>query len=202
MSIHFESWKALFLIFGLTTSMFGILMFFFLADSPITAKWLSDEERHLAVERLRGNQQGLGSRVFKWYQVKETFTDIRVSASLRVKGIDREANIFPLDLSYSLLHGMSQSMTKEWIPQLIPLLGKSKYTERRYNGFLHSAHSRIWIYFRGNLASFHAWWHCSARFQRRHSIHGISTKSAIFERLFWHSMWSIRYCFDGRSCNG
>ncbi|EHK96713.1 putative Uncharacterized transporter [Glarea lozoyensis 74030] len=76
-SITFEAWKALFIIFGLTTSLFGVGMFFFLADSPITAKWLSDEERRLAVERLRGNQQGLGSRVFKWYQVKETFTDIR-----------------------------------------------------------------------------------------------------------------------------
>ena len=74
----FASWKAIFLIPGLITGVYGMFMLYFMADSPITARWLTDEEKHVAVERLRGNQQGIGSRVFKWYQIREVFTDIRV----------------------------------------------------------------------------------------------------------------------------
>lgn len=77
-SITFPAWKAMFLITGLVTTLFGALMFFFFPDSPASAKWLGEEERVIAIERLRGNQQGLGSKVFKMYQVKEAFTDPRV----------------------------------------------------------------------------------------------------------------------------
>lgn len=94
----------MFVIFGCATSVFGILMFLFLADSPINAKWLTDEERHLAVERLRGNQQGLGSKVFKWYQIRETFTDIRVSISYH-HILDSIANTCLVDIPNFLVHG-------------------------------------------------------------------------------------------------
>ncbi|KAF4537693.1 MFS general substrate transporter [Lasiodiplodia theobromae] len=75
--IHFSSWKALFLIAGIATSIYGVALFFFLPESPISAPWLSEEERHVAIERLRSNQQGVGSKVFKWYQFREAFTDVR-----------------------------------------------------------------------------------------------------------------------------
>lgn len=32
----FESWKAIFLVTGLATAVYGIFMFFFLADSPVS----------------------------------------------------------------------------------------------------------------------------------------------------------------------
>jgi predicted MFS family arabinose efflux permease len=46
-------------------------------DSDIaTARfWSDDYERDQAVERLRANQTGMGSRVFKWVQVREMFMD-------------------------------------------------------------------------------------------------------------------------------
>lgn len=77
-SITFPAWKALFIIIGLITAFYGVGMFVFLADSPVTAKWLNEDDRILAVERLRANQQGLGSKVFKWYQFREALTDPRV----------------------------------------------------------------------------------------------------------------------------
>lgn len=76
--IGIAPWKFLFIIVGVITFLYGIAMWFLLADSPITAPWLSDSEKHVAVERIRGNQQGIGSKIFKWYQVREAFTDIRV----------------------------------------------------------------------------------------------------------------------------
>ncbi|KAL5342334.1 putative MFS allantoate transporter [Aspergillus crustosus] len=73
----FAPWKAVFLVTGLATAVYGMFMYYFLPDSPITARWLSEEEKAIAIERLRGNQQGIGSKVFKWNQFREAFTDVR-----------------------------------------------------------------------------------------------------------------------------
>ncbi|KAL4875350.1 putative MFS allantoate transporter [Aspergillus karnatakaensis] len=73
----FAPWKAIFLITGLITAVYGMLMLYFMADSPVTARWLSEEEKSIAIDRLRGNQQGIGSKVFKWNQFREAFTDVR-----------------------------------------------------------------------------------------------------------------------------
>jgi ACS family allantoate permease-like MFS transporter len=55
-------------------------MYYFLAEDITKAKFFSEEDRTLAVERLRDNHQGVGNHQFKWYQFREAFTDIRVSA--------------------------------------------------------------------------------------------------------------------------
>jgi len=44
-------------------------------DSPATAWFLNEEERIMAIERLRGNNQGVGSKKFKKHQFIEAFTD-------------------------------------------------------------------------------------------------------------------------------
>ncbi|EXJ75637.1 uncharacterized protein A1O5_00144 [Cladophialophora psammophila CBS 110553] len=76
-SITFPGWKALFILSGGLTCIFGGFMFCSFAESPLTAKWLNDHDRHIAIERLRVNQQGIGSKVFKWPQFREAFTDPR-----------------------------------------------------------------------------------------------------------------------------
>jgi ACS family allantoate permease-like MFS transporter len=76
-SITFSSWKTIFLITGLLTALTGVGIFFFLPDSPLTATWLTEDDCRIVLERLRENQQGVGSRMFKWYQVREALTDIR-----------------------------------------------------------------------------------------------------------------------------
>ena len=44
-------------------------------DSPLNAWLLSKDERRLAIERIRGNQQDIGNKRLKWYQFNEAFTD-------------------------------------------------------------------------------------------------------------------------------
>ena len=72
------SWKYEFLIIGALCSAWGIIMFIFLPDSPVTAKGLSREQKRMAVQRLRGNQTGIENKHLKWYQVKEAFLDIKL----------------------------------------------------------------------------------------------------------------------------
>ncbi|KAF4308488.1 Major facilitator superfamily [Botryosphaeria dothidea] len=69
------SWKYEFLIIGALCSIWGIVMFFFLPDSPVTAPMLSQREKRLAVERLRENQTGVENKHFKAYQAVEAFKD-------------------------------------------------------------------------------------------------------------------------------
>lgn len=74
----FSSWKILSLITGLISVIYGGCMFWFMATSVVTARFFDEEERTLAVERLRDNHQGVGSNKYKKYQALEAFTDIRV----------------------------------------------------------------------------------------------------------------------------
>jgi ACS family allantoate permease-like MFS transporter len=57
------------------TVLAGILFYFIVPDSPATAWFLTREERVMAIERLRGNNQGVGNKKFKKHQFIEAFTD-------------------------------------------------------------------------------------------------------------------------------
>ena len=70
-----EPWKTVFLITGLLTMLLGVVFFFVVPDNQLNARWLNQEDRLLAVSRVRENQQGIGNKHFKWYQVKEALLD-------------------------------------------------------------------------------------------------------------------------------
>ncbi len=44
-------------------------------DSPMEARFLKYEDKLVAVERLRMNQMGIGSGVWKWDHVREAAID-------------------------------------------------------------------------------------------------------------------------------
>lgn len=70
-------WQGLFVLYGGLTFFAGVVLFFFLAASPTEAKWLSDEEKIMALERVRSNKTGTEVWKFNKKQLKEAFLDIR-----------------------------------------------------------------------------------------------------------------------------
>jgi ACS family allantoate permease-like MFS transporter len=70
-----EPWKIVFLVTGLLTACVGLLFLWIVPDNQLNCRWLSEEERVLAIERIRGNKQGVGNKHFKWYQLKEALGD-------------------------------------------------------------------------------------------------------------------------------
>jgi ACS family allantoate permease-like MFS transporter len=78
--LTFHGWRILSLVTGGITIFFALAMYYFLAEDITKAKFFSEEDRTLAVERLRDNHQGVGNHQFKWYQFREAFTDVRVNA--------------------------------------------------------------------------------------------------------------------------
>jgi ACS family allantoate permease-like MFS transporter len=70
-----EPWKIVFLATGLLTTLVGIIFLWAVPDNQMNCRWLSKEDRILAVERIRMNNQGVGNKHFKLYQVKEALLD-------------------------------------------------------------------------------------------------------------------------------
>jgi hypothetical protein len=62
---------------GLLTVVYSILILTFMPDSPMEAKFLSERNKVIAVERLRANQMGIISRQWRWDHVWETLYDLK-----------------------------------------------------------------------------------------------------------------------------
>ncbi|KAK3937031.1 putative allantoate permease [Diplogelasinospora grovesii] len=72
-----HSYQIIFLFFGIITVAFSFVMYMFMPDSPMEAKFLKDEDKLIAVERLRMNQMGVMTREWRWDHAKEAFFDIK-----------------------------------------------------------------------------------------------------------------------------
>jgi hypothetical protein len=70
-----EPWKIVFLVTGLLTTCIGVVFLWIMPDNQLNCRWLSKEDRILALERIRMNNQGVGNTHFKMYQLKEALLD-------------------------------------------------------------------------------------------------------------------------------
>ncbi|KAI2627854.1 MFS general substrate transporter [Hypoxylon sp. NC1633] len=70
-----RSYQIIFMFFGVITVAFSFVMLTFMPDSPIEAKFLSDDDKIIAVERLRMNQMGVVSREWRVDHLKEALRD-------------------------------------------------------------------------------------------------------------------------------
>lgn len=68
-------WQICFIIFGIMAALFGVLFYVALPNSPADAWFLSDREKAIHIERIRRNEQGIGSRHFEWSQCREALLD-------------------------------------------------------------------------------------------------------------------------------
>ncbi|KAH8647818.1 major facilitator superfamily transporter allantoate, partial [Xylariales sp. PMI_506] len=68
----------MFIIFGVTTVLFSISLFWLLPDSPMTAGFLTESERYIAVDRLKSNRTGIKNTTIKREHIMETLRDVRV----------------------------------------------------------------------------------------------------------------------------
>jgi len=71
------NWRGLYIFEGLLAIVLGLVLWLFLAASPTDAKWLTEEEKVIALERLRDSKQGTEIWKINWSQLKEAFIDIR-----------------------------------------------------------------------------------------------------------------------------
>jgi hypothetical protein len=76
------SWRYEFLIVGAFCAAFGIVLSFFLPNSPVTFRGFSHEEKLIMVARMRKNQTGIEQRKIRWDHIREAVTDYKSWAFL------------------------------------------------------------------------------------------------------------------------
>ncbi|KAJ9137035.1 Major facilitator superfamily transporter [Pleurostoma richardsiae] len=74
----FPVWKAVFLLCGGLTVVWGTLVALFLPDSVVSARRFSLDEKVLLIGRGRLARTGILNQTIKWYQIREAFTDLQV----------------------------------------------------------------------------------------------------------------------------
>ncbi|KAI1385696.1 MFS general substrate transporter [Hypoxylon trugodes] len=70
-------WQYIYLLAGCLTFIFGLFCFT-MPSSPVSAWFLTKEEKFAAVERLRYGQTGVRCTKFKWSQLREAVLDIKI----------------------------------------------------------------------------------------------------------------------------
>lgn len=77
---HVPSWKLEFIIIGALCSVWGIIVYFFLPDSPVNNRYFTDREKRILVLRLKENQTGIETKQFKMAQMKDLLLDPKTYA--------------------------------------------------------------------------------------------------------------------------
>lgn len=70
-----STWKYIFLILGAVTMLWGVVFTLCVPDGPASVKWLSEEEKVVAVQRIVDNRTGTKSRRFDKAQIWEAVMD-------------------------------------------------------------------------------------------------------------------------------
>lgn len=73
----FKPWRVFFWILGGLTIIWATTSFFLLPDSPVSARFLSEREKAIAIERMRVDQTGIENKHWKWQQFREVLLDTK-----------------------------------------------------------------------------------------------------------------------------
>jgi sugar phosphate permease len=71
----FASWRIFLLTIGLVTVVVGVIVFFYLPDSPVKARRFTDAEKVATLLRVKDNQSGTQNAQIKRSQILKTFKD-------------------------------------------------------------------------------------------------------------------------------
>lgn len=141
--LGYSGWQWLFIIQGAATGLVAILVYPLLPSSPLTTKWLNEEERQLAHHRLlrdRVDHHGSGST---WTGFKEAIRDPRVWLFCLMQNLHLSANgfknFFPsvvATLGFSRTIGLVLTMPPYLIAGFVTIYvswTSGKYNERTWH---------------------------------------------------------------------
>ncbi|EGV62092.1 MFS general substrate transporter [Yamadazyma tenuis ATCC 10573] len=76
--VKYSPWRYFIWIIGSLSSVYGLLEFFLLPDSPVSCRYLNEREKAIVIDRVRKNQTGVKNTKFKKEQFFQTFKDPKV----------------------------------------------------------------------------------------------------------------------------
>ena len=117
-SYSISGYKILFLVIGLMTIINGFLILLIMPNTPTEAKFLTEREKEVIIERIRHNNQGFGNKKFKWEQAIEVCKDPRtmiyfllsLSVAIPNGGISGFGTIILKSFGYTTLKSLLMKM--------------------------------------------------------------------------------------------
>ncbi|KAJ5724999.1 uncharacterized protein N7483_006356 [Penicillium malachiteum] len=73
----FEAWKIIFLLIGRVTIVWALVVYIVLPNNPLEARFLTNREKYIVIQRKAADNTGIESKAFKIEQVWEAFTDVK-----------------------------------------------------------------------------------------------------------------------------
>jgi MFS transporter, ACS family, allantoate permease len=74
----FPPWKIIFLTLGAFTIIWSFVVFFFLPNNPLEAKWLSSRQKMILIQRKASDNTGMENKAFKWSHIREAALDVKM----------------------------------------------------------------------------------------------------------------------------
>lgn len=117
-----DSWRLIFLIWGAITFAWGILLALLLPGSPVNAKFLSEDERVLAIIRVKSNNTGIENKHFKTKQFTEAMLDPKtwllflfaVTSNSPNGGLTTVSSLAMLENSHLIPNSFKDSSSRGW----------------------------------------------------------------------------------------
>lgn len=79
------AWRWLFILEGIPTCLFAIVILLFLPDFPESTEWLNTEEKALVADRMRYCGSKGGDKTMTWVDTRKTLTEWRLYAHYLVQ---------------------------------------------------------------------------------------------------------------------
>ncbi|KAF3768148.1 hypothetical protein M406DRAFT_70242 [Cryphonectria parasitica EP155] len=117
-SAPLKKWQYLYLITGSINILYSLFLCVVLPDSPMNSRFLTEEEKFWAVERLASNRTGISNKVWKWEQAWEALGDVRIwlifffniAINIPNGGLQAFGTIIISDLGFSSLNASLLTM--------------------------------------------------------------------------------------------
>ena len=74
----YPGWKIMFIVLGLVTVTIGFVTFFFLPDTPMKARFLSEPEKVALLKHVAINQTGIQNKKYKFSQILDVLLDLQL----------------------------------------------------------------------------------------------------------------------------
>ncbi|KAK2738250.1 hypothetical protein FQN57_007113 [Myotisia sp. PD_48] len=74
----FTGWKIMFVVLGAVTVVVGIATILIIPNTPMEARFLSDQEKAALLKHVSVNQTGVMNKTFKWSHIIEILTDVQL----------------------------------------------------------------------------------------------------------------------------
>ncbi|KAL4976020.1 major facilitator superfamily domain-containing protein [Aspergillus desertorum] len=138
------SYQIIFLLCGLLTVAYSLVVLIFMPDSPMEAKFLPEREKVIAVERLRANQMGIISRQWRWDHFWETLLDAKtwiwflliIAISIPSGGISSFGSLIITSFGYTNFTAILFNLPFGAIQIVVILLGGWLATKFRTKGLV------------------------------------------------------------------